>query len=206
MNHVSVSAWMRKFRDYTRANYKSDICEIFGSEGIPGEYREYEAPEDIANNAGFMESTRWKRALELFDKQVIGLRDDSKQVFGLMLGQISEQSKATIRETESGAEAMLDEDPLLLLRAIILTHLSDPRLGADQNLLRVQMAYDTVIMEPNDLLKYYYQRFKALKTGYEDTMRSLEVMPDYDDAMQAHNDLLTAMKFMNDLNPAIDIM
>ena len=206
MNHVSVSAWMRKFRDYTRANYKSDICEIFGSEGIPGEYSEYEAPEDIANNAGFMESTRWKRALKLFDKQFIGLRDDSKQVFGLTLGQISEQSKATIRETESGAEAMLDEDPLLLLRAIILTHLSDPRLGADQNLLRVQMAYDTVIMEPNDLLKYYYQRFKALKTGYEDTMRSLEVMPDYDDAMQAHNDLLTAMKFMNDLNPAIDIM
>ena len=201
MNHGSVSAWMRKFREYTRANYKSDICEIFGSEGIPGEYREYEAPEDIANNAGFMESTRWKRALELFDKQVIGLRDDSKQVFGLMLGQISEQSKATIRETESGAEAMLDEDPLLLLlRAIILTHLSDPRLGADQNLLRVRIAYETVRMERNDLLKYYYQRFKALKTWYEDTMRSLEIMPDYDDAMQAHNNLLTAMKFMNGLN------
>ena len=54
---------------------------------------------------------------------------------------------------------MLEEDPLLLLRAIILTHLSDPRLGADQNLLRVRMAYETVRMEPNDVLKFYYQRF-----------------------------------------------
>jgi Zinc knuckle len=117
-----------------------------------------------------------------------------------MLGQISEASKATIRETESGATAIRDEDPLLLLRAIILTHLSDPRLGADQNLLRVRMAYETVRMEPNDILKFYYQRFKALKTGYEDTMRSLEVMPEYNLAMTAHNDLLTSIKFMNGLN------
>ena len=200
MNHGSVSAWMRKFREFTRTNYKSDICEIFGNEGIPGEYPEYEAPEDIEDDAGFMESTRWKRALELFDKQVIGLREDAKQVFGLMLGQISDQSKASIRETESGTTAMIDEDPLLLLRAIILTHLSDPRLGADQNLLRVRMAYETARMEGNDTLKFYYQRFKALKNGYEDSMRSLGVMPEYNEIMSSHNDLLTAIKFMNGLN------
>ena len=94
---------------------------------------------------------------------------------------------------------MTAEDPLLLLRAI-LTHLSDPRLGADQNLLRVRMAYETVKMEQNDVLKYYYQRFKALKAGYEDTMRALGVMPDYNEAMTAHNEVLTGMKFMNGLN------
>ena len=93
-----------------------------------------------------MVATKWKRALELYDKLVLSLREDRKQVYGLMLRQISEQSKSTIRETESGITAMLEEDPLLLLRAIILTHLSDPRLGADQNLLRVRMAYETVKM------------------------------------------------------------
>ena len=36
MNHGSVSTLMRKFREYTRANYMSDICEIFGNDGIPG--------------------------------------------------------------------------------------------------------------------------------------------------------------------------
>lgn len=200
MNHGSVSAWMRKFREYTRANYKSDICEIFGNEGIPGNYPQYVAPVDIAADAGFMAATKWKRALELYDKLILTLREDRKQVFGLMLGQISEQSKSTIRETESGATAMLEEDPLLLLRAIILTHLSDPRLGADQNLLRVRMAYETVRMEPNDVLKFYYQRFKALKAGYEDTMRALGVMPEFNEAMTAHNEVLTGMKFMNGLN------
>ena len=55
-------------------------------------------------------------------------------------------------------------------------------------------------MELNDVLKYYYQRFKALKAGYEDTMRALGVMPDYNEAMAAHNEVLTGMKFMNGLN------
>ena len=94
------------------------------------------------------------------------------QISGLMLGQISEASKATIREIDSGAAAIIAEDPLMLLRAIILTHLSDPRLGADQNLLRVRMVYETVKTEFNDVLKFYYQRFKELKAGYEDTMRA----------------------------------
>ena len=200
MNHGSVSAWMRKFREYTRTNYKSDVCEIFGNEGIPGNYPVFVAPVDIAVEANFMDVTRWKKALELYDKRVLELATDSKQVFGLMLGQISETSKATIRETEAGLAAITAENPLLLMRAIILTHLSDPKLGADENLLRVRMAYETVKMEPNDMLKYYYQRFKALKIGYDDTRQSLELMPVYTPAMTAHEDLITAMKFMKGLN------
>ena len=87
---------MIKFREYTRANYKSDISETFGNEGIPGDYPQYVAPVDIAADAGFMVATKWKRALELYDKNVLTLREDRKQVFGLMLGQISDASKATI--------------------------------------------------------------------------------------------------------------
>ena len=49
---------MRKFREYTRANYKSDISEIFGNEGIPGDYPQYVAPADIAADANFMVSTK----------------------------------------------------------------------------------------------------------------------------------------------------
>ena len=143
---------MRNFHEYTRANYKSDIWEMFGNEGIPGNYPQYVALVDIAADAGFMAATKWKRALELYDKLILSLREDRKQVFRLMIGQISEQSKSTIRETESGATAMLEEDPLLLLRAIILTHLSNPRLGADQNLLRFQMAYETVRMDATTFL------------------------------------------------------
>jgi hypothetical protein len=62
------------------------------------------------------------------------------------------------------------------------------------------MAYETVRMEQNDVLKYYFQRFKALKSGYEDTMRALGVMPDFTEEMLAKNELHAGMKFMNVLN------
>ena len=68
---------MRKFREYTRANYKSDISEIFGNEGIPGDYPQHVAPADIAAEANFMVSTKWKRALELYDKNVLTLSKSS---------------------------------------------------------------------------------------------------------------------------------
>ena len=76
MNHSSVSTWMRNFREYTRASYKSDICEIFGNEGIPGTYPQYVTPVDIAFDAGLMVATKWKRALELYDRLVLTLRED----------------------------------------------------------------------------------------------------------------------------------
>jgi hypothetical protein len=191
---------MRKFKEYTRTNYKSDISVIFGNEGVPEEYPEFEPPDDLVGEPNFMQTTRWKRAYETYDKKLVDLEVDAKQVFGLMLGQISEASKATIRETESGLIAITQEDPLLLLRAIILTHLSDPRMGTEQNLLRVRMAYETVKMEQNDVLKYYFQRFKALKTGYDDTMRAAEMMPEYNEEMTAQNERITGIKFLNGLN------
>ena len=90
---------MRKFREYTRGNYKSNICEIFGNEGIQGDYPQYVAPVDVPADAGFMVATKWKRALELFYKLVLTLREDRKQVFGLMLALflLLELSLSTLR-------------------------------------------------------------------------------------------------------------
>ena len=200
MNHGSVSAWMRKFQEYTRTNYNSDISDIFGNEGIPGEMPVLVAPADILPDASYMVKEVWKKDRDTYHKNVIELAQDAKKVFGLMLGQIGDTSKATIRETESGTAAMTAQSPLLLMKAIILTHLSDPKLGADENLLRVRMAYETVKMEPNDILKYYFQRFKALRTGYEDTRKSLGLLPVNTPAITAHEELLTSMKFMKGLN------
>ena len=42
---------------------------------------------------------------------MVELETDKKQVFDLMLGQLSETSKATIRETEPGLAAITAENP-----------------------------------------------------------------------------------------------
>ena len=132
-------------QEYTRTNYNSDISDIFGNEGIPGIVPVLVAPVVIPLEANFMEKEMWKKDRDTFHKNMIELAQDAKKVFGLMLGEISDISKATIGETESGTAAMTAQNPLLLMRAIILTHLSDPRLGADEILLRVRMAHERVI-------------------------------------------------------------
>lgn len=200
INHGNVSTWMRKMKEYVRTNYKSNISFIFGDEGIPGEYPTFAAPADIPNDASFMLTNNWKRASERHEKLQIDLDDHKLQVFGLMLGQMSETSKAKIRETQSGIEAMTEEDPLLLLASIISTHLADPRLGTEQNLLRVRMAYETVHMSPTDTLGYYYQKFKALRVGYDDTMRAAGLLPELTEEQTAQQERITGIKFLNGAN------
>ena len=72
INHGSVSAWMRKFKEYIRANFKSDINSIFGDEGVPGAYPIYVEPDDLLEDATFMQQTVWKRQSERFDKLTHG--------------------------------------------------------------------------------------------------------------------------------------
>ena len=62
------------------------------------------------------------------------------------------------------------------------------------------MAYETVEMAPNDLLKYYYQRFKALRTGLEDTMRAADALPEMSPEVTIQHERLAAIKFLNGLN------
>jgi hypothetical protein len=63
-----------------------------------------------------------------------------------MIGQISEASKNRIKETATGSEAMETHDPRLLLQAIISTHLTDNRLGADHNLFKIEQAFNSYNM------------------------------------------------------------
>ena len=55
-------------------------------------------------------------------------------------------------------------------------------------------------MAPNDVLKYYYQRFKALRIGLEDTMRAADFLPDLTPEPTIQHERLAAIKFLNGLN------
>ena len=73
-------------------------------------------------------------------------------------------------------------------------------MGTEQNLLRVRMAYETVEMAPTDVLKYYYQRFKALRIGLEDTMRAADALLELNAELTIQHERLAAIKFLNGLN------
>jgi hypothetical protein len=67
----------------------------------------------------------WKIAYSKYIKDKDRLEGDKGKVFGLMLGQMSESSKTRVKETDNGSIAIENQDPRLLLSAILATHLTD---------------------------------------------------------------------------------
>jgi hypothetical protein len=101
------------------------------------------------------EIKKWEVAYAKYIKDVDKLEADKLKVFGLMMGQISENSKNRVKETDTGAIAMEQQDPRLLLSAILSTHLTDNRLGAEHNLYKIEQAFHRYAMEPGDSLAFY---------------------------------------------------
>jgi hypothetical protein len=63
---------------------------------------------------------------------------------------------------------MENQDPRLLLSAILATHLTDNRLGAEHNLYKIEQAFAKYVMEPGDTLQYYHKRFRAYLSGVQE--------------------------------------
>ena len=122
--------------------------------------------------------------------------NDKLRVFGLMLGQMSESSKIRIKETDAGIVAIMQQNPRLLLSAIISTHLTDNRLGAEHNLYKIENAFARYVMEPGDSLPFYHQRFRALLSGVEEAYRRANVdVPD-----SIYREVQLGLKFTVGLN------
>ena len=69
---------------------------------------------------------------------------------------MTDSSKDLIRETAIGRSAFELKDPLLLLKGALQTHMSDSRLGSDQNLYTVQAHYTGLKMENNETVSSYW--------------------------------------------------
>jgi hypothetical protein len=117
----------------------------------------------------------WETAYAQYIKDVDKFENDKLRVFGLMLGQMSESSKNRIKETDTGIVAMLQQNPRLLLSAIISTHLTDNRLGAEHNLYKIENTFARYVMELGDSLSFYHQRFRALLSRVEEAYRRANV-------------------------------
>jgi hypothetical protein len=98
-------------------NYVVTVCEtsrinlIFGIDAILGDYPELQEPPLPIEDSSKFEIKKWEIAYAKYIKDVDKLEADKLRVFGLMVGQISENSKNRVKETNSGAIAMEQQDP-----------------------------------------------------------------------------------------------
>jgi hypothetical protein len=122
-----------------------------------GDYPQLQEPPLPNQDSAKFEIKKWEISYAKYIKD-----------FGLMVGQISENSKNRIKETDAGAIAVEQQDPRILLSAILSTHLTGNRLGAEHNLYKIEQAFSRYVMEPGDSLSFYYQRFRALLSGVQE--------------------------------------
>jgi Zinc knuckle len=201
VNPGVVTNWINKMGEYVMTVCDSKINLIFGPDGTLGYYPEIVEPLDPAANCTKVETKKWELAYSKYSKDVDKLEQDKVKVCGLMLGQISQASKDRIKETEAGEEAVETQDPRTLLSAILSTHMTDNRLGAEHNLFKINQAFSRYRMEPGDSLGFYYQRFRALLGALEEGYnRADEVMPEGE-----FRDVQLGLKFTEGLNNSYSV-
>jgi hypothetical protein len=197
VNPGVVTNWVNKFREYVVTVCESSrINLIFGLDATLGDYPELQEPALPNPDCSKFEKKMWEISYSKYIKDKDRLEGDKGKVFGLMLGQMSESFKNRVKETDNGAIAMENQDPRLLLSAILATHLTDNRLGAEHNLYKIEQAFAKYVMEPGDTLQYYHQRFRAYLSGVQEAyVRAQIECPE-----TAYRDLQLALKFTMGLN------
>jgi hypothetical protein len=182
--------------EYSMSKFDSKIHLIFGQNGTLGDYPALVEPDQPEDEASRVTMKIWETDFVEWRKATLRLEQDKGKLFGMMLGQMSDTSKNRVKETEDGSEAIETNNPLQLLSAIISTHMSDNRLGAEHNLYKVEQAFSVYTMQKEDTLAYYYQRFRALLTGVQEAYRRAdEEIPE-----SAFRDFQLGLKFTMGLN------
>lgn len=84
-----------------------------------------------------------------------------------------------MKETDSGIIAVQDQNPRLILSAILVTHLADNRLGAEHNLYKLEQTFAKYSMKPGDSISSYHQRFRASLSGVQEAYSRAKIdVPD----------------------------
>jgi hypothetical protein len=157
------------------------VNPIFGPDGSLGDYPAIIQPENPPEEATKVEQKKWDAVYSEWRKETIRLDQDKTRLYGLLLGQMGDNSKIRIKETQDGMESVETNDPLQLLSAIIATHMTDNRLGAEHNAFKVAKVFRELIMQPGKSLASYHQKFRALHSGlFEAYRRAEENVPDSD--------------------------
>jgi Zinc knuckle len=171
VNPGAVMNWMVKISEYSMTQCESKIYSIFGSDGTLGEYPDIKEPTDPPEDCTRVIQKKWEVTFSDYNKDKNKLDLDKGKLFGIMIGQMSENSKNRVKETVRGTSALEKHDPRELLGAILSTHMGDNRLGADHNLFKIQQAFAVYTMQPGDHLPYYHQRFRALLSGLNEAYK-----------------------------------
>ena len=126
--------------------FKSRISMIFGADGTLGDYPVYALPDQPVDEASVYDREIWKMDRTKYNKNTKTLEEDKANLYGAMLGQMSESSKTRVGEVQTGVEAENELEPKKLLQAILATHIGYSTLGVAHQMFMINQRYNNLIM------------------------------------------------------------
>lgn len=167
-----VQRFCEQLQNYTTVNFISGLDRIFDEESPA--YPVLVEPDDLnaEQSRSFMQKEKWKLEYSQWKKDYIALEADSKKLCGVLLGQLDDTAKDKIRQTEAGAAAIINQDPLGIVAAIRSSCLtSDGRVNDEQNYFEVDKRFRTTSQFKDEHVKDYYARFKARFSALSEAAR-----------------------------------
>ena len=154
-------------KEYAMTTYKSRVSMIFGADGTLGDYPVYVQPEHSTDGATVYDRKIWELDLIEYGKQTTKLEEDKLNLYGAMLGQMSESSKTRVGEILLGVEAVCEFEPRKLLRAVLVTHIGDSTLGVQHQMYVITQRYNDLVMGGHENLSIYLTSTKSALTAIQ---------------------------------------
>ena len=140
---------------------------IFGADGTLEDYPVLAVPPPPGIDASQDDRDIWKLERVEYIKARTKLEEDKQNLYGAMVGQMSENSKIRVKEVNVGVQADSEQDPRKLMQAILATHVADSTLGAEHQIHNIQQRYDHLVMEPHEHLSTHLTNFKSALTAIQ---------------------------------------
>ena len=186
--------WVNMFLEYVVA-----VCETSRIDLILGLDATLDDYPELMEPIVPYETSSW---FEILMREIVSakyscrLKADKAKVFGLMLGQMSEDKRMRVKGTNSGSIAIEEQNQRLLLSTILSTHSTDNRLGAEHNLFKIEQAFAGYMIDSGDSISIYQQRFCALLSRFQEACSRAK-----DECSEAaYCDIQLALKFTPGLN------
>ena len=165
--HGAVTKWMAKLKEHAMTTYKSRVSMIFGADGTLGDYPVYVLPDQPPLDASIYDREIWKLDRTEYRDNLKTLEADKENLYGAMLGQMSESSKTRVSEVQAGVEAANECEPRKLMQAILATHIGDSTLGVAHQMFMITQRYNNLVMGQHENLSMYYINTKSALTAIQ---------------------------------------
>ena len=152
-------------KEYAMTTYKSRVSMISGADGTLGDYPVYALPAQPGADASVYYTTILKLERTEYQSNLKMLEQDKTNLYGAILGQMSESFKTRIGEVLLGVEAGNEFEPRKLLQAILVTHVGDSALGVQHQMYVITQRCNDLVMGGHENLSMYLTSTKSALTA-----------------------------------------